>query len=69
MTKLFAEAPIDEILELDRKRRALLQEVEQLKQQRNVVSKEIGKWAYSTFRSILNPLVLCQKKFNLSRNL
>jgi seryl-tRNA synthetase len=43
MAKLYAEAPIDEILDLDRKRRALLQEVEQLKQQRNVVSKEIGK--------------------------
>ncbi len=43
MAKLYADAPIDEILELDKKRRALLQEVEQLKQQRNVVSKEIGK--------------------------
>ncbi len=43
MAKLYAEAPIDEILDLDKKRRALLQEVEQLKQQRNVVSKEIGR--------------------------
>ncbi len=43
MAKLYAEAPIDEILDLDKKRRVLLQEVEQLKQQRNVVSKEIGK--------------------------
>ena len=43
MAKLYAEAPIDEILNLDKKRRALLQEVEQLKQQRNVVSKEIGR--------------------------
>jgi seryl-tRNA synthetase len=43
MARLYAEAPIDEILELDKQRRALLQEVEQLKQQRNVVSKEIGK--------------------------
>ncbi len=43
MAKLYAEAPIDEILDFDKKRRALLQEVEQLKQQRNVVSKEIGK--------------------------
>jgi seryl-tRNA synthetase len=43
MAKLYAEAPIDEILELDKQRRASLQEVEQLKQQRNVVSKEIGK--------------------------
>jgi seryl-tRNA synthetase len=43
MVKLYAEAPIDEILDLDKQRRAVLQEVEQLKQQRNVVSKEIGK--------------------------
>ena len=43
MAKLYAEAPIDEILDLDKKRRTVLQEVEQLKQQRNVVSKEIGK--------------------------
>ena len=42
MVKLYAEAPIDEILDLDKKRRTLLQAVEQLKQQRNVVSKEIG---------------------------
>jgi seryl-tRNA synthetase len=43
MADLYAEAPIDEILDLDKQRRALLQEVEQLKQQRNAVSKEIGK--------------------------
>ncbi|CAG0928147.1 seryl-tRNA synthetase [Thermoflexales bacterium] len=43
MAKLYAEAPIDEILDLDKQRRALLQEVEQLKQQRNIVSKEIGR--------------------------
>jgi seryl-tRNA synthetase len=43
MANLYAEAPIDEILDLDKQRRALLQEVEQLKQQRNAVSKEIGK--------------------------
>lgn len=43
MAKLYADAPIDAILDLDRRRRALLQEVEQLKNQRNVVSKEIGK--------------------------
>ncbi len=40
--KLFSTAPIDEILKLDSERRALLTEVEQLKQERNVVSKEIG---------------------------
>jgi seryl-tRNA synthetase len=43
MANLYADAPIDEILDLDKQRRALLQEVEQLKQQRNAVSKEIGK--------------------------
>ena len=36
-------APVDSILELDEKRRSLLNEVEQLKAERNVVSKEIGK--------------------------
>jgi len=43
MAKLYADAPIDDILELDKQRRALLQEVEQLKNRRNTVSKEIGK--------------------------
>ncbi len=37
------DAPIDAILELDGKRRSLLSEVEQLKAERNTVSKEIGK--------------------------
>lgn len=37
-----AEALLDPLLELDRERRRLLTEVEQLKNQRNVVSKEIG---------------------------
>jgi seryl-tRNA synthetase len=36
-------SPIDSILSLDEKRRALLTEVEQLKAERNTVSKEIGK--------------------------
>ncbi len=36
-------APVDSILSLDEKRRALLTEVEQLKAERNNVSKEIGK--------------------------
>ncbi len=36
-------APVDSILELDEKRRSLLNEVEQLKAERNTVSKEIGK--------------------------
>jgi seryl-tRNA synthetase len=36
-------SPVDAILGLDEKRRALLTEVEQLKAERNAVSKEIGK--------------------------
>jgi len=36
-------APVDQILELDQRRRSLIQEVEQLKAERNAVSKEIGK--------------------------
>jgi len=37
------DAPVDDILALDTRRRALLSEVEKLKAQRNAVSKEIGK--------------------------
>jgi len=37
------DAPIDRILALDVRRRALLTEVESLKAERNRVSKEIGK--------------------------
>ncbi len=36
-------SPVDEILQLDEKRRALLTRVEALKAERNAVSKEIGK--------------------------
>ena len=36
-------SPVDEILQLDQKRRALLNEVEKMKAERNAVSKEIGK--------------------------
>jgi seryl-tRNA synthetase len=43
MQKLYAEAPIDDILALDVQRRSLLAQVEKLKAQRNAVSKEIGK--------------------------
>jgi seryl-tRNA synthetase len=43
VAKLNAEAPIDRIVELDERRRALLTEVEALRQKRNAVSKEIGK--------------------------
>ncbi len=36
-------APVDQVLQLDAQRRALIQEVETLKAERNAVSKEIGK--------------------------
>jgi seryl-tRNA synthetase len=36
-------SPVDQILELDRQRRLTIQEAENLKAQRNAVSKEIGK--------------------------
>ncbi len=36
-------SPVDQILELDRERRQIIQEAESLKAQRNAVSKEIGK--------------------------
>ncbi len=40
---LNAEAPIDEIVELDVRRREVLQELEALRRQRNVTSKRIGE--------------------------
>ena len=43
MLDLNAEAPIDEILTLDTRRRELLTEVEALRAERNTVSKEIGR--------------------------
>ena len=43
LVKLNTEAPIDEILALDARRRELLGQVEALKHQRNVTSKQIGK--------------------------
>ena len=43
IAKLNSEAPIDQILTLDARRRELLQQVEELKHLRNTVSKEIGR--------------------------
>jgi seryl-tRNA synthetase len=43
MADLHTEAPIDEILALDARRRELLTEVEALRAERNAVSKEIGR--------------------------
>lgn len=45
IAKLHEEAPIDEILELDKRRRALLTEAEALKAERNAGSRETGKKA------------------------
>jgi seryl-tRNA synthetase len=42
LVKLNTEAPVDEILELDRQRRELLQQVEALRAERNAGSKQIG---------------------------
>ena len=43
ISKLNSQAPIDQIVKLDARRRELLQEVELLKHTRNSVSKEIGQ--------------------------
>lgn len=43
IAKLNTQAPIDDIVALDHRRRDLLKEVEELKHTRNVVSKEIGQ--------------------------
>jgi seryl-tRNA synthetase len=43
LVKLGADAPIDEILDLDQRRRELLVEVEELRHARNVTSKKIGR--------------------------
>ena len=44
IVKLNDVAPIDEIVDADDKRRDLLLEVEELRRQRNVASKQIGQW-------------------------
>jgi seryl-tRNA synthetase len=43
IAKLYVDAPIDEVIEADALRRELLHEVERLKSERNIASKEIGK--------------------------
>ncbi len=44
IAKLNDSAPIDEILVADGRRREILQEVEELRRQRNESSKQIGRW-------------------------
>ncbi|HEX5502507.1 MAG TPA: serine--tRNA ligase, partial [Thermomicrobiales bacterium] len=43
LAKLYVEAPLDELLALDERHRALLGEVEELRAARNAGSKEVGK--------------------------
>ena len=44
IAKLNDTAPIDDILELDERRREIIQEVEELRRQRNEASRMIGRW-------------------------
>ncbi len=44
IAKLNDTAPIDEILHADNRRREIVQEVEELRRQRNESSKQIGRW-------------------------
>ena len=50
LVDLNAEAPIDQILDLDERRRSLLTEVEALRAERNAGSKEIGRMKDSAAR-------------------
>ncbi len=50
LVDLNAEAPIDQILDLDERRRSLLTEVEALRAERNARSKEIGRMKDSAAR-------------------
>ncbi len=54
------DTPVDTVLELDRRRRTLIAEVEQLKAERNAVSKEIGS---------MKDAVMRQEKINAMRTL
>ena len=44
IARLNDTAPIDEILALDERRREIIQDVEELRRQRNEASKQIGRW-------------------------
>lgn len=44
IAKLNDKAPIDDILAADNRRRDIIQEVEELRRQRNEASKQIGRW-------------------------
>jgi seryl-tRNA synthetase len=53
IARLHAEAPIDEILEQDRRRRELLTDLESLRAQMNATSKEIGRTKDPAQRRVL----------------
>jgi seryl-tRNA synthetase len=55
IAKLNDTAPIDEIVTLDERRRSILQEVEELRRQRNEASAQIGRWL-GTMRKLENDL-------------
>lgn len=50
LTKLYSEAPIDDILALDERRRANVAAVDDLRAQRNTLSREVGKTKDQTAR-------------------
>ncbi|MFP3854279.1 MAG: serine--tRNA ligase [Anaerolineales bacterium] len=61
LDRLGAEAPIDEIIRLDERRRELLQEVEELRHRRNVTSDKIGKMKSQEERQ---PLIEVMREVN-----
>ncbi|RME45602.1 MAG: serine--tRNA ligase [Chloroflexi bacterium] len=61
LKKLHTDAPIDEILTLDEQRREVLQELEALRHQRNVTSKQIGTMKDPAQRE---PLILEMRRVN-----
>ncbi|MDX1436022.1 MAG: serine--tRNA ligase [Anaerolineales bacterium] len=61
IARLHAEAPIDEILSLDAKRRQILQELEALRHERNVTSKKIGQMKEAAERE---PLIIEMRGVN-----
>ncbi|MFQ5343695.1 MAG: serine--tRNA ligase, partial [Anaerolineae bacterium] len=61
LRKLHADAPIDEIIALDEERRDVLQELEALRHQRNVTSKQIGAMEDSQQRE---PLIQQMRQVN-----
>src|SRR3990170_3331985 len=61
LRRLHAEAPIDEILELDSRRREILQELEGLRHERKTSSEQIGRMKEGAERQ---PLVEAVREVN-----